>query len=79
MLMLFNTFSSLHFDRFEELAAKNQMNALHYLQTSLSEIIDHNDPEQTKEVSRNTLLCVPCFSLVHSEVRNIQDWVTWYP
>ncbi|XP_023702338.1 muskelin [Cryptotermes secundus] len=35
--------------RFEELAAKNQMTALHYLQTTLSEIIDHNDPEQTKE------------------------------
>jgi hypothetical protein len=37
--------------RFEELAAKNQMTALHYLQTTLSEIIDHSDPEQTKEVS----------------------------
>jgi len=59
--MLFNTFSSLHFDRFEELAAKNRMNALHYLQTSLSEIIDHNDPEQTKEVSLNTLLFCTLF------------------
>lgn len=37
--------------RFEELAAKNQMTALHYLQTTLSEIIDHSDPEQTREVS----------------------------
>jgi hypothetical protein len=42
--------------RFEELAAKNQMTALHYLQTTLSEIIDHNDPEQTKEVSSNSLI-----------------------
>ena len=61
VLMLFNTFSSLHFDRFEELAAKNQMTALHYLQTSLSEIIDHNDPEQTKEVSLNSLLLYTLF------------------
>ncbi|KAG8227239.1 hypothetical protein J437_LFUL003970 [Ladona fulva] len=28
---------------------KNKMLALNYLQTSLSEIVDHNDPEQTKE------------------------------
>ena len=63
MLMLFNNFSSLHIDRFEELAAKNQMNALHYLQTSLSEIIDHNDPEQTKEVSFNSLLLCTLFYL----------------
>ncbi|XP_063226200.1 muskelin isoform X2 [Bacillus rossius redtenbacheri] len=35
--------------RFEELAAKNSMAALHYLQTSLSEIIDHEDQEQTRE------------------------------
>ncbi|XP_069681633.1 muskelin [Periplaneta americana] len=35
--------------RFEELAARNRMTALHYLQTTLSEIIDHDDPEQTKE------------------------------
>jgi hypothetical protein len=42
--------------RFEELAAKNQMTALHYLQTTLSEIIDHSDPEQTKEVSLNSLI-----------------------
>ncbi|XP_046388437.1 muskelin [Ischnura elegans] len=35
--------------RFEELAAENKMLALNYLQTSLSEIVDHNDPEQTKE------------------------------
>ncbi|KAK7873640.1 hypothetical protein R5R35_009328 [Gryllus longicercus] len=35
--------------RFEEIALKNRMAALHYLQTSLSEIIDHDDPEQTKE------------------------------
>jgi hypothetical protein len=61
VLMLFNTFSSLHFDRFEEKKKKNQMNALHYLQTSLSEIIDHNDPEQTKEVSLNTLLLCSLF------------------
>lgn len=61
MLMLFITFPSLHFDRFEELASKNQMNALHYLQTSLSEIIDHSDPEQTKEVSLNTLFVCTLF------------------
>jgi hypothetical protein len=32
------------------------MTALHYLQTTLSEIIDHSDPEQTKEVSLNSLI-----------------------
>lgn len=35
--------------RFKELALKNSMAALQYLQTTLSEIIDHNDEEQTKE------------------------------
>nr|CAD7399137.1 unnamed protein product [Timema cristinae] len=35
--------------RFEELAVKDRMAALQYLQTSLSEIIDHEDSEQTKE------------------------------
>lgn len=37
--------------RFKELAADNSLNALTYLQTSLSEIIDHSDLEQTREVS----------------------------
>nr|CAD7442984.1 unnamed protein product [Timema bartmani] len=35
--------------RFEELAVKDRMAALQYLQTSLSEIIDHENSEQTKE------------------------------
>ncbi|XP_049964033.1 muskelin isoform X1 [Schistocerca serialis cubense] len=35
--------------RFKELALKNSMAALHYLQTTLSEIIDHTDEEQTRE------------------------------
>ncbi|XP_012278648.1 muskelin isoform X2 [Orussus abietinus] len=35
--------------KFEELASKNSVEALEYLQTKISEIIDHNDVEQTKE------------------------------
>ncbi|XP_066584109.1 muskelin [Prorops nasuta] len=35
--------------RFEELALNNCMAALEYLQTEVSEMIDHNDEEQTKE------------------------------
>lgn len=36
--------------KFEELATKNSIEALEYLQTKVYEIIDHSDPEQTKEV-----------------------------
>ncbi|XP_046436398.1 muskelin isoform X1 [Neodiprion lecontei] len=35
--------------KFEELAMKNSIEALEYLQTQVYEIIDHADPEQTKE------------------------------
>ncbi|XP_054277610.1 muskelin isoform X2 [Macrosteles quadrilineatus] len=35
--------------RYRELAMTESLSALHYLQTSLSEIIDHQDPDQTKE------------------------------
>jgi hypothetical protein len=62
--------------RFEELAAKNQMTALHYLQTTLSEIIDHNDPEQTKEVSLKCHILVQHISVyfIHmfGRVRHVQ-------
>ena len=36
--------------RFEELAMENSLSALNYLQTVISDIIDHEDPEQTKQV-----------------------------
>lgn len=36
--------------RFEELAVLDPLNGLVYLQTCLSELIDHSDPNQTKEV-----------------------------
>lgn len=36
--------------RYQELATTESLTALHYLQTSLSEIIDHEDQDQTKEV-----------------------------
>lgn len=39
--------------KFEELALNNSVEALEYLQTKVSEIIDHNDVEQTKEVLNN--------------------------
>jgi hypothetical protein len=62
--------------RFEELATKNQMTALHYLQTTLSEIIDHNDPEQTKEVSFKCYILIWYISVyfIHmlGRVRHIQ-------
>ncbi|XP_059476925.1 muskelin [Neocloeon triangulifer] len=38
--------------RFKELAAQNTMDALDYLQTSLHEIIDHDDPESTREFQK---------------------------
>lgn len=38
--------------KFEELSMKNSIEALEYLQTQVYEIIDHADPEQTKEVWR---------------------------
>lgn len=37
--------------KFQELALSNSIEALEYLQTKVSEIIDHNDVQQTKEVS----------------------------
>ncbi|XP_021957307.1 muskelin isoform X2 [Folsomia candida] len=45
--------------KFEELASKDSLNALIYLQTSLSELIDHEDIEQTNEFQRLTLLLFP--------------------
>ncbi|CAG7818322.1 unnamed protein product [Allacma fusca] len=42
--------------RFEELASQDSLTALLYLQTSLSELINHEDPQQTKEFQRLTLL-----------------------
>lgn len=36
--------------KFEELAMNNSIDALEYLQTHVSEIIDHEDHEQTKDV-----------------------------
>lgn len=43
-------FYFLFFHRFEEIAAKDKVAALEYLQTTIAEIIDHSDVEQTKEV-----------------------------
>lgn len=39
--------------RFEELASGDSLNALLYLQTSLSDLIDHTDVEQTNEVNED--------------------------
>ena len=36
--------------KFEELAMNNSFEALEYLQTKVSEIIDHSDDQQIKEV-----------------------------
>lgn len=41
--------------RYQELARTESLTALHYLQTSLSEIIDHEDQEQTREVGVTSL------------------------
>lgn len=35
--------------RFQELATHDKMEAMQYLQTSLSDIVDHDDPDQSKE------------------------------
>lgn len=42
--------------KFKELALNNSVEALEYLQTEVSEIIDHNDAEQTKEFQLLTSL-----------------------
>ncbi|KAF3425856.1 hypothetical protein E2986_01738 [Frieseomelitta varia] len=42
--------------KFKELALNNSIDALEYLQTKVSEIIDHNDMEQTKEFQLLTSL-----------------------
>ncbi|XP_033315653.1 muskelin isoform X1 [Bombus bifarius] len=42
--------------KFKELALNNSVEALEYLQTKVSEIIDHNDVEQTKEFQLLTSL-----------------------
>lgn len=38
--------------KFKELALSNSIEALEYLQTKIFEIIDHDDTQQTREVSR---------------------------
>lgn len=38
--------------KFKELALSNSIEALEYLQTKIFEIIDHNDTQQTREVSK---------------------------
>lgn len=40
----------MFFFRLEELAMVNSLAALDYLQNVVSDIIDHEDPEQAKEV-----------------------------
>lgn len=47
---------SSFFPRFVELAAKDRFAALEYLQTDLSDIIDHSNSDQTKEVANNFIL-----------------------
>jgi hypothetical protein len=40
---------------YEEIAKKNPLEAINYLQTKLSDIIDHSDPKQLKEVGGQIL------------------------
>lgn len=49
--------------KFKELALSNSIEALEYLQTRVFEIIDHDDVQQTKEVTRCIfrLLTHACF------------------
>lgn len=49
--------------RFVELASKDRFAALEYLQTDLSDIIDHSNKDQTKEVGLVSLLLLQKFSL----------------
>lgn len=39
--------------RFQEIKKKDKVAAMQFLQTSVSELIDHSDIEQTREVSHN--------------------------
>lgn len=38
--------------RFQEIKKKDKVAAMQFLQTSVSELIDHSDMEQTREVSQ---------------------------
>jgi hypothetical protein len=41
----------LLYNRFQEIKKKDKIAAMQFLQTSVSELIDHSDEEQTREVS----------------------------
>lgn len=41
--------------RFQEIKKKDKVAAMQFLQTSVSELIDHSDLEQTREVSQNCI------------------------
>ncbi|KAG8336248.1 Muskelin 1, intracellular mediator containing kelch motif [Homalodisca vitripennis] len=59
--------------RYQELAMTESLTALHYLQTALSEIIDHEDQEQTKEFQTVVWKNWRAVSAIKISVINITD------
>lgn len=41
--------------RFQEIKKSDKVAAMQFLQTSVSELIDHSDVEQTREVTKNCI------------------------
>lgn len=54
---------------YEEIVKTNSIRAVGYLQTRLSEIIDHNDPEQLQEFHKLASLLFKCEDYMDSDVQ----------
>lgn len=54
---------------YEEIVKTNSVRAVGYLQTRLSEIIDHNDPEQLQEFHKLAALLFKCDDYVDSDAQ----------
>lgn len=54
---------------YEEIVKTNSIRAVGYLQTRLSEIIDHNDPEQLQEFHKLASLLFKCDDYMDSDVQ----------
>lgn len=62
--------------RFQEIKKKDKVAAMQFLQTSVSELIDHSNIEQTREVSQicyktNQKLIYFCFIFLSKYIVNI--------
>ncbi|XP_013065236.2 muskelin-like isoform X1 [Biomphalaria glabrata] len=60
--------------RFLEMSTQAPRQAMTYLQTELANVVDHNDPEETKEFQLLTSSLFPCTSARdHSDVNDAED------